>query len=87
MPVTGGYYASRAAFIGGFDATSNVRAGRDYGILVSGTMAHSFVESYDDELTAFIHFAEEQPDECVLLVESLNYIFAVWRPTSAFITQ
>ena len=68
----GGYYASRAAFIGGFDATSNVRAGRDYGIPLSGTMAHSFVESYDDELTAFIHFAEEQPDECVLLVDTYD---------------
>ncbi len=68
----GGYYASRAAFIGGFDATSNVRAGRDYGIPVSGTMAHSFVESYDDELTAFIHFTEEQPDECVLLVDTYD---------------
>jgi nicotinate phosphoribosyltransferase len=69
---TGGYYASRAAFIGGFDATSNVRAGRDYGIPVSGTMAHSFVESYDDELTAFSHFAEVQPDECVLLVDTYD---------------
>ena len=69
---TGGYYASRAAFIGGFDATSNVRAGRDYGIPVSGTMAHSFVESYDDELTAFSHFAEVQPDDCVLLVDTYD---------------
>jgi nicotinate phosphoribosyltransferase len=69
---TGGYYASRAAFIGGFDATSNVRAGRDYDIPVSGTMAHSFVESYDDELTAFSHFAEVQPDDCVLLVDTYD---------------
>lgn len=69
---TGGYYASRAAFIGGFDATSNVRAGRDYGIPVSGTMAHSYVEAYDDELTAFIHFSEERPDDCVLLVDTYN---------------
>ena len=68
----GGYYASRAAFIGGFDATSNVRAGRDYGIPVSGTMAHSFIESYDDELTAFSHFAEVQPDDCVLLVDTYD---------------
>jgi nicotinate phosphoribosyltransferase len=68
----GGYYASRAAFIGGFDATSNVRASRDYGIPVSGTMAHSFVESYNDELTAFSHFAEVQPDDCVLLVDTYD---------------
>jgi nicotinate phosphoribosyltransferase len=68
----GGYYASRAAFIGGFNATSNVRAGRDYGIPVSGTMAHSFVESYDDELTAFSHFAEEQPINCVFLVDTYD---------------
>ena len=68
----GGYYASRAAFIGGFDGTSNVRAGRDYGIPVSGTMAHSFVESYDDELSAFFHFAEVQPDDCVLVVDTYD---------------
>jgi nicotinate phosphoribosyltransferase len=68
----GGYYASRAAFIGGFDATSNVLAGRDYGIPVSGTMAHSYIESYDDELTAFIHFADVQPDDCVLLVDTYD---------------
>jgi nicotinate phosphoribosyltransferase len=68
----GGYYASRAAFIGGFAATSNVRAGRDYGIPVSGTMAHSFVESYDDELSAFMHFAEVQPDDCVLVVDTYD---------------
>jgi len=68
----GGYYASRAAFIGGFDGTSNVRAGRDYGIPVSGTMAHSFVESYDDELTAFLHFSEVQPDDCVLVIDTYD---------------
>ena len=68
----GGYYASRAAFIGGFDGTSNVLAARDYGIPVSGTMAHSFIESYDDELSAFIHFAEVQPRDCVLVVDTYD---------------
>jgi nicotinate phosphoribosyltransferase len=68
----GGYYACRAAFIGGFDATSNVRAGRDYDIPVSGTMAHSYVESYDDELTSFRHFAEEQPENCVFVLDTYD---------------
>ena len=69
---SGGYYASRAAFIGGFDATSNVRAGRDYDIPLSGTMAHSYIESYDDELTAFRDFAEVHPDNCILLVDTYD---------------
>ncbi|MGB8491004.1 MAG: nicotinate phosphoribosyltransferase [Bacteroidales bacterium] len=68
----GGYYASRAAMIGGFDATSNVRAGRDFNIPVSGTMAHSFIQSYDDELTAFRDFARSHPDNCVLLVDTYD---------------
>jgi nicotinate phosphoribosyltransferase len=67
-----GYYASRAAMVGGFDATSNVRAGRDYNIPISGTMAHSFVQSYDDELSAFRAFAESWPEHCVLLVDTYN---------------
>ncbi|MBN2698614.1 MAG: nicotinate phosphoribosyltransferase [Bacteroidales bacterium] len=68
----GGYYASRAAVIGGFNATSNVRAGRDFDIPISGTMAHSFIQSYDDELSAFRDFAEVHPDDCVLLVDTYD---------------
>lgn len=68
----GGYYASRAAVVGGFDATSNVRAGRDYNIPVAGTMAHSYIESYDDEYKAFSHFAEVHPNNCVLLVDTYD---------------
>lgn len=68
----GGYFASRAAIIGGFDATSNVIAGRDYNIPVAGTMAHSFIQSYDDELDAFRAFAKEWPNDCVFLVDTYN---------------
>ncbi len=67
-----GYYASRAAIVGGFDSTSNVRAGRDFGMPISGTMAHSFVQRYDEELTAFRDFAESQPENCVLLVDTYD---------------
>lgn len=68
----GGYYASRAAFIGGFDSTSNVRAGRDFNIPITGTMAHSFIQSYDEELQAFRDFAKGRPDNCVLLVDTYD---------------
>lgn len=66
------YYASRAAIIGGFNATSNVKAGMDFNIPVSGTMAHSFVQSYDDEINAFRHFAQVWPQNCILLVDTYN---------------
>lgn len=71
-PGTGGYSASRAAIIGGFDATSHVRSGRDYNIPISGTMAHSFIQRYDDEISAFRDFAEIRPDDCVLLVDTYD---------------
>lgn len=68
----GGYHASRAAIIGGFEATSNTRSGRDFNIPVSGTMAHSFIQSYNDELTAFRDFAEAHSKNTVLLVDTYN---------------
>ncbi len=68
----GGYYASRAAVIGGFNGTSNVLAGKDFDILASGTMAHSFIQSYEDELSAFRAFAKGRPNDCVLLVDSYD---------------
>lgn len=69
---TGGYYASRATVIGGFDSTSNVIAAEDYNIPSSGTMAHSFIQSYEDELQAFRDFALHRPKNCVLLVDTYN---------------
>lgn len=68
----GGYHASRAAIIGGFDSTSNVRAARDFGLTASGTMAHSFIQSCTGERTAFRQFAEGRPDNCVLLVDTYD---------------
>ncbi|MGB7843046.1 MAG: nicotinate phosphoribosyltransferase [Salinimicrobium sp.] len=68
----GGYHASRAAFIGGFEATSNTRAGRDFHFPVSGTMAHSFIQSYDDEYTAFRDFAASHPENTILLVDTYD---------------
>lgn len=69
---TGGYYASRAVAIGGFDSTSNVKAAEDYDIPASGTMAHSFIQSYEDELQAFRDFAKFRPKNCVLLIDTYN---------------
>ncbi|MBF8150510.1 nicotinate phosphoribosyltransferase [Winogradskyella sp. F6397] len=69
---TGGYYASRAAAIGGFDSTSNVKAAEDYDIPSTGTMAHSFIQSYEDELQAFRDFAKIRPENCVLLIDTYN---------------
>lgn len=69
---TGGYHATRAAIIGGFDSTSNVKAACDFGIPCVGTMAHSFVQSYDDELSAFRDFAANRPEHCVLLVDTYD---------------
>ncbi len=68
----GGYHATRAAVVGGFNSTSNVKAALDFGIPVVGTMAHSFIQSYDDELSAFRQFAEHHPDNCVLLVDTYD---------------
>lgn len=68
----GGYHATRAAAIGGFDSTSNVKAAADYDLEVVGTMAHAFIQSYDDELSAFRSFAEGRPEHCVLLVDTYD---------------
>ncbi|MGB3342455.1 MAG: nicotinate phosphoribosyltransferase [Aequorivita sp.] len=69
---TGGYFASRAAVIGGFDSTSNVKAAEDFNIPSSGTMAHSYIQSYRDELEAFRDFARIRPKNCVFLVDTYN---------------
>ena len=67
-----GVYGARAAVIGGCSATSNVLAGRMFDIPVRGTHAHSWVMSFEDELTAFRTYAESFPQSCVLLVDTYD---------------
>lgn len=68
----GGIQASKAAVIGGLDGTSNVLAGLRYGLDVGGTMAHSWIQSFEDELTAFRTYAKYYPDNCILLVDTYD---------------
>ncbi|NEN22170.1 nicotinate phosphoribosyltransferase [Cryomorpha ignava] len=68
----GAITASRAAVIGGFDSTSNVYAAEKYGLKAEGTMAHSFIQLYGDELQAFRKFAEARPKNSVFLVDTYN---------------
>ena len=64
-------WGTRAAYIGGFSATSNVRAGKKFGIPVSGTHAHSLVQAYNDEYIAFHKYAKRHRD-CVFLVDTYD---------------
>lgn len=64
-------WGARSAFIGGFEGTSNVRAGKLFGIPVSGTHAHAMVQVYRDEYTAFHKYAETHKD-CVFLVDTYD---------------
>ena len=68
----GAVLAARAAIVGGFQSTSNVYAGLMFDIPISGTMAHSFIESYDSELEAFRAFANSHPLNCVFLVDTFD---------------
>jgi nicotinate phosphoribosyltransferase len=68
----GGLQASRAAVIGGVEGTSNVLAAMTYDIPPSGTLAHSWVQSFPDELTAFREFARIYPNQCTLLVDTYS---------------
>lgn len=72
----GGLKAGRAFHVAGVAATSNVLAGQVYGVPVSGTMAHSYVQAHDDEMEAFRAFAGEFP-ETVLLVDTYDTIAGV----------
>ncbi|EKY01872.1 nicotinate phosphoribosyltransferase [Selenomonas sp. oral taxon 138 str. F0429] len=67
-------YGARAAYIGGVDMTATVSAGQQFGIPISGTMAHSWVMFFEDEFTAFKKYAELYPQATVLLVDTYDVI-------------
>lgn len=69
-----GLKVARASFIGGFIGTSNVLAGKIYGIPVFGTMAHSYITSFAKEIDAFRAFAQTFPENTVLLVDTYDTI-------------
>lgn len=75
--VDGALAASRAAYIGGVTATSNVLAAKEYGIPLQGTHGHSWVMVFDDELEAFAEFAEALPTQAHFLVDTYDTLDGV----------
>lgn len=67
-------YGARAAIIGGCAGTACVKSAKDFGVSPSGTMAHSWVQLFDDEYTAFKTYALQYPDSCLLLVDTYNVL-------------
>ncbi len=72
--IDGGITASRAAFVGGCQSTSNVLAGHLYKIPVKGTHAHSWIMSHESELMAFERYAEVMPNNCIFLVDTYDTV-------------
>ena len=75
--IDGALSASRAAYVGGCAATSNVLAGKLFGIPVRGTHAHSWVMSFESELEAFEAYAKAMPNNCVFLVDTYDTLEGV----------
>lgn len=71
-----GIYGARAAIIGGCVSTSNVLAGKMFGIDISGTHAHSWIMSFDNELEAFRTYADIYPNNCLLLVDTYDTLMS-----------
>jgi nicotinate phosphoribosyltransferase len=67
-----GLFAARASYVAGFAGTATVLAGKLYDIPIYGTMAHSFIQSYDDEMEAFETFARARPENLTLLIDSYD---------------
>ncbi len=71
---TAGMTVARSSFIAGFSGTSNVLAGKTFGIPTSGTMAHSFVTAFESEIEAFEAYAELFPDSAVFLIDTYDTV-------------
>ncbi|HXN07930.1 MAG TPA: nicotinate phosphoribosyltransferase, partial [Nitrospiria bacterium] len=67
-----GLYGARACYIAGFDGSSNVLAEKVFGIPSFGTMAHSFIQAHDSESKAFEDYANAQPDNVTLLIDTYD---------------
>lgn len=65
-------YGARAAYIGGVAGTATTYAGQKFGMPVLGTMAHSFVQSFDNEYDAFLAYAKTYPDSCTVLLDTYD---------------
>ena len=74
--VDAGMKAARSSYMVGFSSTSNVLAGKAYGLPIAGTMAHSFVTSFEREIDAFRAYAESFPDDTVLLLDTYDTVAA-----------
>src|SRR5262249_31432310 len=68
---------SRAAYIGGCESTSNVLAGKIFGIPVKGTHSHSWVMVFDDEYESFLTYAKTMSGNCVFLVDTYDTLEGV----------
>ena len=75
--IDGALTASRAAYLGGCDSTSNLLAGKLFGIPVKGTHSHSWVMVFEDDLEAFQTYAKILPNNCVFLVDTYNTLEGV----------
>jgi nicotinate phosphoribosyltransferase len=67
-----GLLSARASYIAGFAGAANVEAGARFGVPIVGTMAHSFVQIHDDEMTAFENFARSRPDGVIFLIDTFD---------------